>query len=1040
MSGDSLINSTIENYRINRQITQTSLATVYEATDTRNNQKVAFKVMHKHLSQDEQFQRVFMQHGRALAGLDHPNVVKVLHYGLYEGMLFLVMEYLEGGSLQTYLQTLKKSASLMSLEDVANAGKAMADALHYAHEQGVLHLDIRPANIMLRAEPRAGDIRPVLIDFGLSRLVESIAVSVIEPPQNALAYLSPEQCQALKVDARSDIYTLGTVLFEMSTGATPYNPRSINDAIRMHTRDALPSPANKRSDFPRALESLIIRALDKSANNRFQTAAEMSRGLAKVFQREEAPPPAPAPAAAPPPAPRPQPQPVAAPPPAPAANVARVVISISGQADRVVTLDKPVMTIGREDVRDIVLDSPKVSRNHARIERGGDGMYRLVDVGSGNGTFVNDNRIPVNVPFNLKEGQMMRIGEYMLRLELPAAAVPPPAAKPQLYGEATSLGDDAPPAPRAVPSAPPPAPAPAPVVPQAPPPTPMAKPAANVLHETGGFAVPQVQKSAAASQPPAQAQMGSAGSEAGPVQLTDKIGVNLQNSTVIVDPGTVSSLVIEIQNLSHLVDHFTITIVNLAKEWFTAPDQAIYLMPNDKRTVSITFHVPRNSKSIAGTHSFEVRVTSKTLVNQYAVATGVLQINPFYTYTTDLDPRRVRWRGRTELIMTNQGNMPNTYTLAGRDREQTLNFYFPEQQVNLAPGEMRRIPVQIKPRNRPILGNSSTHQMEVTTTAADVSGAQQVQQGEVVVRPIIPTGAIIGLITSAVIAIGALMAYGNYANSLTANLQREADRKATADAALQITADAALLRLDTDSDGLTDEEEVRLRTDLGKADTDGDGLTDPEEIELGTDPRNPDTDNDGLLDGQEIDRNGVRLLGTDPKNPDTDGDGLTDGQEVNNPNCPSDPANVDTDGDGTRDDVDPDPCLPPTSTPPPPTPEPTIPGTTDICAGSPVPSRLVGKPQGRVIPEGEPNNLRSEATENAEGRKVIGAVIGRVPLGGVFTIVEGPLCADVGTRRDVRWFKVNFQGSEGWIAEGIVNEGTEADYFLEPWPAPGGDS
>jgi hypothetical protein len=91
-----------------------------------------------------------------------------------------------------------------------------------------------------------------------------------------------------------------------------------------------------------------------------------------------------------------------------------------------------------------------------------------------------------------------------------------------------------------------------------------------------------------------------------------------------------------------------------------------------------------------------------------------------------------------------------------------------------------------------------------------------------------------------------------------------------------------------------------------------------------------------------------------------------------------------------------------------------------------------------VIPDGEPNNLRADATVNAEGRRVIGTVTGRVPLGGVFTITGGPICADVGTRRDVRWFKVNFQGEEGWIAEGLVNEGTEADYFLEPWPAPGG--
>lgn len=1104
MSSDRLINSTIEHYRITREVVQTSLATLYEAVDTRYDQKVAFKIMHAHLSRDEQFQRVFLDHARKLVALEHPNIVDVLHYGLHENQLFLVMEYVTGGPLKAYLDQLRKTQTLMPLEDVVAAGRQLADALHYAHDHGVLHLDVRPENVLLRAEPKSGDLRLALTDFGLTRLVESIAVSVIEPQQAALAYLSPEQCQAAKLDARSDIYALGIVLFQMATGQTPYNPRSINDAIRMHTRDALPSPVNKRPDFPRPLESVIIKSLDKSANNRYQTAAEVSRALGRVFQREEAPPPAPPPVAAPP-SPAPAPPPVQqtpayqAPPPAPvpahsaaptpssaaaSASSPRFVISTPGKPDTVIVVDRDALSIGREDERDITIDSPKVSRNHARIERSATGVVRITDVGSGNGTWIGDTRIPVNVPQVLQDGQSVRIGESMLRLEMPRAAGAAPAASraPAPRDEATRLEDGIVPpaaayvAPAAAASPPlagqsPASQPPAQQAYQASTPQPYVQPGAagaaagsaarsNTLEETGGFAqpvVPSGRGKGSKGAPVAASQQPLEGVDpAGPVQLTDKIGLTLQSRVVTADPGGIAALVVEVQNLSHLVDHFTVTLEHLPKEWYSTPKEPVYLMPNDKRTVSITFHVPRNHRSKAGSHSFEVRVTNKTLVNQFAVDTGVLQVNPFYTYTTDLDPKRVKRRGRTELIITNQGNIDNTYTLNGRDREQTLAFTLPDQQVNLAPGEVQRVPIQIKPRSRPIIGANHTVPIEVSVVAADTTQAMQVQNGEVVVRPWIPTGAIIGAITAIMLGLGTISVIANQLNYA----QQRADQLLQLEQATQAI---VISTTDTDGDGLPDVEEARLGTDPNNPDTDGDGLTDSEEVRLGTDPLLEDTDNDGLLDGQEIDRNNVRLLGTDPKNPDTDGDGLTDGDEVNIHG--TDPTKADTDGDGLTDgdevnvhftdplviDTDGDgvtdgdevlrartnPLLPPTATPVEPTAEPTIPGTTDICAGSPVPSRLVGRPQGRVIPDGEPNNLRADATVNSEGRRVIGTVTGRVPLGGVFTIIGGPICADVGTRRDVRWFKVNFQGEEGWIAEGLVNEGTEADYFLEPLPAPG---
>jgi serine/threonine protein kinase len=277
----------IENYRIDGVLGEGGMGTIYRATDVNLSRPVAMKVMHGELAADAAFQQRFHQEARAAARLDHPSIVRVYHFGRQSGLLYIVMELVDGLSLGAYLRQLAKLNQVVRLEETLALIAQAADALGYAHRQGVIHRDVKPDNILVKRLDRAdrpGDppLRAMVTDFGLAKLLEMEADTQAGLMMGTLPYMSPEQVLDLPLDGRSDIYSLGVVLYQLATGALPLDIRSPERALHAHQYEEIPAPRAAHPGVPPAVERVILRALARRPENRYQTAEELAADLRRV--------------------------------------------------------------------------------------------------------------------------------------------------------------------------------------------------------------------------------------------------------------------------------------------------------------------------------------------------------------------------------------------------------------------------------------------------------------------------------------------------------------------------------------------------------------------------------------------------------------------------------------------------------------------------------------------------------------------------------------------------------------------------------------
>lgn len=665
-----LVGQTIGNYKIEALLGTGGMGQVYRGVHTFLKVERAVKVMNPGVAADTDFQARFQQEAQAAAALNHQNIVGVFDFGEQNGQFYMVMELVTDGSLRTLLRQRASGQQNWELPLGLDLIRQAAEGLNYAHSNKMVHRDIKPDNLLLQKLSNApsGKVQYLLkiTDFGLARLAEGGGVRTVSGMvMGTPAYMSPEQCQGGVVDGRSDLYSLGVVLYEVATGYLPFQAATVSEAIYKHVFVAPPPPRQVRPDLPQALEDIILRCLAKKPEGRFATGAELARALQGVAGAPELTTMAPIRPSQPKPSPTPATPPAAAtaleaphvgevPPPAvqPLAGYSAFprirVMDESGRTIQVVEVNKPALVVGREPGCDLVLAEGGVSRKHLRITKDG-AHISVTDLGSNNGTMLAGSRLLPQASTEWEKGQAIHIGPYWLLLEAPTAAtgssqmsgMPPAVVTPKGFNSAPTVsGPTGAPAPYASP----------------------AVPAAQPLQESG------------------------------------RIRVSVEQEEATLTPGQPAVIKVTLANTGTTVDHLTLVVEGVPKPWIQGPAREVQLNPGQQETTTLTIQVPRQSNSRAGMYPVMLRALSRENPGDSGSVFVRWTVTPFVTETLALRPTRVRARrtAHYSMVVQNDGNAPVQYTFAGEDPEARLQYQFAQPVVSVNPGTSQPVPLTVR--------------------------------------------------------------------------------------------------------------------------------------------------------------------------------------------------------------------------------------------------------------------------------------------------------------------------------------------------------
>ena len=263
-------------YEIQEIIGVGGMANVYRAYDSIDDRTVAVKILRDEHMQNDELLRRFRNESKAIAVLSHPNIVKVYDVSFNEDIQYIVMEYIDGITLKEYIEQQK----VLRWKEAVHFTVQILRALQHAHDKGIVHRDIKPQNIMLLAD---GTIK--VADFGIARFARASQQTVTDKAIGSVHYISPEQAKGDVTDEKSDIYSVGVMLYEMTTGKLPFDAESPVSVALQQIQSQPKTPRSINPDIPEGLEDIIIRAMQKDPARRYQSAAEMLRDIDE-FKRD----------------------------------------------------------------------------------------------------------------------------------------------------------------------------------------------------------------------------------------------------------------------------------------------------------------------------------------------------------------------------------------------------------------------------------------------------------------------------------------------------------------------------------------------------------------------------------------------------------------------------------------------------------------------------------------------------------------------------------------------------------------------------------
>jgi serine/threonine protein kinase len=371
-------------YKIEALLGKGGMSAVYKTIDPNLKRTVAVKLIHSHLSTEKDFIERFKTEAAAVAALRHPNIVHVFDFAHDGENYYMVLEYVDGESLQELLKRLEKEETKMPFEQAIDIIIAVCDALDYAHNQGMIHRDIKPANIMLTSEGQ-----PILMDFGLVKILNATSHTATGAIMGTARYMPPEIIRNDSLNESSDIYSLGITFFEMLTSTPPFSAKSVMSLLMMHLNDPVPDLSIVRPDISPELIRIVNKALEKDRADRYSSAKEMADDLRRFLST-------------------PEPNPVST------AEFGYLNLKIPSGGKQEFAVSKSVITIGRAQTNDIVVEDAKMSRTHARFEFSDQGEVKVVDIESTNGVRVNGIKVTEAI---IKPGDVIKIGGSQIQYE-----------------------------------------------------------------------------------------------------------------------------------------------------------------------------------------------------------------------------------------------------------------------------------------------------------------------------------------------------------------------------------------------------------------------------------------------------------------------------------------------------------------------------------------------------------------------------------------------------------------------------------------------
>ncbi len=266
-------------YQVVDEIGQGSMGIVYRAHDPQINRHIALKLLRQDRVTNEELVQRFLKEAQAMGGLSHPNIATVFDTGRDHGTIFIAMEILRGKSLKDVIRE-----KTLNHNEIVHIGVQVAEALDFAHRKGIVHRDIKPSNIIIDPDGNAK-----ITDFGIARIEDPTITQQTVPGEilGTPLYMSPEQVMSSPVDGRSDLYSLGVILYEMTTGKSPFKGDNLASIFQAILQDTPPAPELNDSPMSRKLSDLIMKCLDKDPDKRFQSGIEMAQPLKACLQRRQ---------------------------------------------------------------------------------------------------------------------------------------------------------------------------------------------------------------------------------------------------------------------------------------------------------------------------------------------------------------------------------------------------------------------------------------------------------------------------------------------------------------------------------------------------------------------------------------------------------------------------------------------------------------------------------------------------------------------------------------------------------------------------------